>query len=221
MPTLRELTEYHQPATLDEALKLLRRTSVKTVPLAGGTSLVPEAARDVQAVVDLNALDLSFVRQEPDLEIGATTRLALMTAPLRARFGARLLLCMRLGCYDGVTYARDPGTGVGRPLPYPVPYPWGFGVDRNDPLKEDLGEVKQAVAWFREWGVQLLNVSAGSLAGAGLPKGTPRSERGRSSSMPRSRSPTRSRAAFADRTSWRPSGRRRSDGSGARAAQPH
>jgi len=75
MPTLRELTEYHKPATLDEALKLLRRTRIRTVPLAGGTSLVPEAARDVQAVVDLDALDLSFVRQGQDLQLGATTRL--------------------------------------------------------------------------------------------------------------------------------------------------
>jgi probable selenate reductase FAD-binding subunit len=75
MPSLRELTEYHKPATLDEALKLLRRTRIKTVPLAGGTSLVPEAARDVQAVVDLDALDLSFVRPGPDLQLGATTRL--------------------------------------------------------------------------------------------------------------------------------------------------
>jgi CO/xanthine dehydrogenase FAD-binding subunit len=81
MPTLRALTEYHQPTTLDEALKLLRRTSVKTVPLAGGTSLVPEAARDVQAVVDLNALGLSTIQTSevsPDfgsLEIGATTKL--------------------------------------------------------------------------------------------------------------------------------------------------
>jgi carbon-monoxide dehydrogenase medium subunit len=81
MPTLRELTEYHQPTTLDEALKLLRRTSLKTVPLAGGTSLVPEAARDVQAVVDLNALDLSFIKTSEvsgdfgSLAIGATTKL--------------------------------------------------------------------------------------------------------------------------------------------------
>jgi carbon-monoxide dehydrogenase medium subunit len=81
MPTLRELTEYHQPTTLDEALKLLRRTRIKTVPLAGGTSLVPAAARDVQAVVDLNALDLSFVKTSEvsenlrGLEIGATTKL--------------------------------------------------------------------------------------------------------------------------------------------------
>ncbi len=75
MPTLRELTEYHQPTTLEEALKLLRRTSLKTVPLAGGTSLVPESARDVQAVVDLNALELSFVQQDHELRIGATTKL--------------------------------------------------------------------------------------------------------------------------------------------------
>jgi CO/xanthine dehydrogenase FAD-binding subunit len=83
MPTLRELTEYHKPATLDEALKLLRRTAVKTVPLAGGTSLVPAAAADVQAVVDLGALDLAYVKTTEaltrenlrGLEIGATTKL--------------------------------------------------------------------------------------------------------------------------------------------------
>jgi len=81
MPTLRELTEYHKPETVEEALKLLRRTSLKTVPLAGGTSLVPEAARDVQAVVDLSALGLSFIKTSEvaenlrGLEIGATTKL--------------------------------------------------------------------------------------------------------------------------------------------------
>ena len=81
MPTLRELAEYHKPATLDEALKLLRRTSIKTVPLAGGTSLVPEAAPDVEAVVDLSTLDLSFINTSEGsgnlrgLEIGATAKL--------------------------------------------------------------------------------------------------------------------------------------------------
>jgi CO/xanthine dehydrogenase FAD-binding subunit len=72
MPTLRELTEYHKPETIEEALKLLRRTSIQTVPLAGGTSLVPSAAPEVQAVVDLGALGLSYVK---DLSIGATTPL--------------------------------------------------------------------------------------------------------------------------------------------------
>src|SRR5512135_2244740 len=81
MPTLRELVEYHQPTTLDEALKLLRRTRIKTVPLAGGTSLVPAAAHDVQAVVDLNALGLSYIQTSEvsqdfgSLAIGATTKL--------------------------------------------------------------------------------------------------------------------------------------------------
>jgi CO/xanthine dehydrogenase FAD-binding subunit len=81
MPTLRELAEYHKPTTLDEALKLLRRTRIKTVPVAGGTRLVPEAARDVQAVVDLNALGLSYIQTSEvsknfgRLEIGATTKL--------------------------------------------------------------------------------------------------------------------------------------------------
>ena len=83
MPTLRALTEYHKPETIEEALKLLRRTSVKTVPLAGGTSLVPEAAFDVQAVVDLSALGLSYVK---GLSIGATTTLQTIVdhAELRA-----------------------------------------------------------------------------------------------------------------------------------------
>jgi 2,4-dienoyl-CoA reductase-like NADH-dependent reductase (Old Yellow Enzyme family) len=81
---------------------------------------------------------------------------------MRAKYGNRLILCMRLGCYDGVPYVRDPETGIGKPMPYPVPYPWGFGLDPNDPLREDLTEVKQAIASFRAWGIELLNVSAGS-----------------------------------------------------------
>jgi carbon-monoxide dehydrogenase medium subunit len=47
--------------------------------------LVPEAAHDVQAVVDLSALDLSFVRQEPDLQIGATTKLQVIADHATAR----------------------------------------------------------------------------------------------------------------------------------------
>jgi NADPH2 dehydrogenase len=81
---------------------------------------------------------------------------------IRAAVGNRLILCMRLGCYDGVPYETDPATGLGRPLDYPRPYYGGFGVDPNDPLKEDLTEVKQAIGWFKDWGVELLNVSLGS-----------------------------------------------------------
>lgn len=81
---------------------------------------------------------------------------------IRAALGTQLMLAMRLGCFDSVPYYRDPETGAGAPHEYPVPYPYGFGVDPNDPLNEDLSEVKQAICWFREWGIELLNVSLGS-----------------------------------------------------------
>ncbi len=81
---------------------------------------------------------------------------------IRAAFGDRLLLCMRLNCFDGVPYLRNPQTGIGQPCDYSVPYPHGFGVDPNDPLREDLTEVKQAVRFLQQWGVALLNISMGS-----------------------------------------------------------
>lgn len=81
---------------------------------------------------------------------------------IRAALGDRLLLCMRLGCYDGVPYSRDPQTGLGIPCRYELPYRYGFGVNPDDPMREDLTEVKQAIACFREWGIKLLNVSLGS-----------------------------------------------------------
>ncbi len=81
---------------------------------------------------------------------------------IRAKYGRRLMLCMRLGCFDGVPYVTDPETGLGKPLPYPVPYPWGWGVNSMNPLEPDLTEVKQAIRWFQEWGLELLNVSLGS-----------------------------------------------------------
>ena len=79
---------------------------------------------------------------------------------IRAAVGNQLIFCMRLGCFDSVPYAVGPdGTGV--PLPYTTPYPWGWGVNPNNPLEEDLTEVKQAIGWFKDWGVELLNVSLG------------------------------------------------------------
>jgi aerobic carbon-monoxide dehydrogenase medium subunit len=92
MPTLRTLTEYHKPETIEAALKLLRRTNIKTVLLAGGTSLVPASAPDVQAVVDLSALGLSYIQTSEvsenfgSLSIGATTTLQTIAdhAALRA-----------------------------------------------------------------------------------------------------------------------------------------
>ena len=78
---------------------------------------------------------------------------------IRAAVGKDVLLCMRLGCFDSVPYYH--ANGVGAPCDYKLPYPYGFGVDPNDPLREDLTEVKQAIAQFRDWGVALINVSLG------------------------------------------------------------
>lgn len=81
---------------------------------------------------------------------------------VRAAFGKRLIICMRLGCFDGVPYFQDPKTALGVPCAYSIPYAYGFGVNPDNPLQEDLTEVKQAIAFFRDWGVELMNISMGS-----------------------------------------------------------
>ncbi|MBI2688129.1 MAG: NADH:flavin oxidoreductase [Acidobacteria bacterium] len=82
-------------------------------------------------------------------------------AKIKAEFGNDMLIAMRLGCFDSVPYRKNETTSLGEPLPYETPYPYGWGVNPEDPLSEDLTEVKQAIGWFKDWGVQLLNVSIG------------------------------------------------------------
>lgn len=77
---------------------------------------------------------------------------------IRAALGDKLMICMRLNAFDGIPYAAPEGS----PLEYSTPYQYGWGVDAHNPLLEDLSEVKQAIGWFRDWGVRLLNVSLGS-----------------------------------------------------------
>ena len=72
------------------------------------------------------------------------------------------MLCVRIGCFDGVPFSLDPATGLGVPAQYELPYPYGFGVDPQDPLREDLTEVKETLRSLARWGVELVNVSAGS-----------------------------------------------------------
>lgn len=74
------LTEIHRPTQLTEAVRLLRRPNVRTVALAGGTTLVPQARRDVQSVVDLRDLRLAYIKHDGArdgglLRIGAMTTL--------------------------------------------------------------------------------------------------------------------------------------------------
>jgi len=70
------LAEIQRPTTLAEAVRLLRRPNVKTAILAGGTTLVPQARRDVQSLVDLRDLKLAYIKREGNaLRIGAATTL--------------------------------------------------------------------------------------------------------------------------------------------------
>ncbi len=69
------ITEYHRPATLEQALKLIRRKKPETRPLGGGTVLSAPSAASV-AVVDLQALKLNKItRKGNSLHIGAAATL--------------------------------------------------------------------------------------------------------------------------------------------------
>lgn len=69
------LKEIHKPATLANALKLLQQPG--TVALAGGSALIADQRRDVQAVVDLSALGLAYIRESSGaIALGAMTTLA-------------------------------------------------------------------------------------------------------------------------------------------------
>ncbi|MGC8838469.1 MAG: FAD binding domain-containing protein [Anaerolineae bacterium] len=70
--------EYWRPQSLEEALTLLARPEVRTVPLAGGTALLPHPTPEVEAVVDLQDLPLADIRVEDPhggLALGAMVRL--------------------------------------------------------------------------------------------------------------------------------------------------
>ena len=69
------IVEYHRPDTLPEALDLLARVDVDTVPLGGGTFLNQPSTKSV-AVVDLQNLGLNTIEQKSKLlQIGATVTL--------------------------------------------------------------------------------------------------------------------------------------------------
>ena len=90
---LPNLTEYHRPTTLSGALRLLAQRKVRTVPLAGGTALVPSRDPSVEAVVDLSGLNLAemgwHARQG---YIGAMTTLQTLVSDATARRYANGLL---------------------------------------------------------------------------------------------------------------------------------
>ena len=69
------ISAYHRPSTLAEALDLLHRPALRTVVLAGGTSVVPAKVDQPTEVVDLQALGLAGIgaADHGRVVIGATT----------------------------------------------------------------------------------------------------------------------------------------------------
>lgn len=90
---LRNLTEYHWAERIDEALLLLARLDVRTVPLAGGTALLASDNNDIEAVVDLRDLGLSTISETGQgIRIGAMTTLQqLIQHPLSSGIASGIL----------------------------------------------------------------------------------------------------------------------------------
>lgn len=108
------LAEYHRPKTLAGALDLLADRTVRRLPLAGGTYLVgaleTRQLRDVDGVVDLAALNLSYLQQAGvSLRVGAMTTLAdLVEHPLSAALAGGIL--PRIALYEGPQNLRNAAT---------------------------------------------------------------------------------------------------------------
>jgi CO/xanthine dehydrogenase FAD-binding subunit len=90
---LQKLVEYHWSEHIEDALLLLGRLDVKTVPLAGGTYLLGLNDDTIQAVVDLRDLDLAYISDDAKgLHLGAMTTLqTLADSPLLKEFASGLL----------------------------------------------------------------------------------------------------------------------------------
>jgi NADPH2 dehydrogenase len=150
------------PVITDDELERLEDDYVRTARLGfqAGFRAVDIKATHGYLLVELLGAKTREGRYGGSLE-NRTRFIRNVCGKIRGALGGRMMLCMRLGCFDGVPYQLDPATGGGVPLEYPVPYPHGFGVNPNNPMEEDLTEVKQAIEWFRGWGIELLNVSLG------------------------------------------------------------
>ncbi len=90
---LLNLLEYHWVEDIDDALLLLARTDIRTVPLAGGTYLLGLENDSIQAVVDLRDLGLAYISEDAQgIHIGAMTTLQTMVdSPLLKDFATGIL----------------------------------------------------------------------------------------------------------------------------------
>jgi 2,4-dienoyl-CoA reductase-like NADH-dependent reductase (Old Yellow Enzyme family) len=92
---------------------------------------------------------------------GRTRVLCTIVQRIRERY-PDLVVAVRLSVFDTVPYATS--RQIGKPMPYEglLPYEYGFGVDRRDPSKIDLGEPIRLIKVLRDLGVASINVTCGS-----------------------------------------------------------
>ena len=93
---------------------------------------------------------------------GRTRMVRNILGKIRNEMGDGPLIASRMNAYDGVPFLKDPVTNIGRPIPYSIPYEYSFGVNRQNPMKEDLTEPFQLIKLLQSFGVGLVNVSMGS-----------------------------------------------------------
>jgi 2,4-dienoyl-CoA reductase-like NADH-dependent reductase (Old Yellow Enzyme family) len=150
------------PAISDDELERMEDQFVEAARLALDAGF---HAVDVKATHGYLAFELLGARTRPGRYGGPLENRACflrnVIGKIRAEFGSRLLIAMRLGCYEGLPYMRDAATGLGVAMDCTLPYEYGFGVDTANPHTIDMDEVKRAVGWFRDDGVKLLSVSLG------------------------------------------------------------
>lgn len=81
---------YHRPTDLETASSLLTRKGARVI--AGGTDLLVTGPADTESLVDIKELGLSYIREDNDLRIGATTSFSdLLRSPLLERYPYRIL----------------------------------------------------------------------------------------------------------------------------------
>jgi 2,4-dienoyl-CoA reductase-like NADH-dependent reductase (Old Yellow Enzyme family) len=73
-----------------------------------------------------------------------------------------LTIATRMNAYDGIPYRGAGEDFVGAPCAHELPLETAFGTDRHDHLREDLAEPIALAKGLAEWGVSLINVSAGN-----------------------------------------------------------
>lgn len=90
---LRGVARFHWARDVDEALALLRAYAGKGAILAGGVDLARSPRDDIEGLIDITGIGLSYIRRDKEgLHIGATTTLAeLLAHPLAQDYAGGIL----------------------------------------------------------------------------------------------------------------------------------